>query len=352
MRGKFKITPPTFLNTYLKKVFRPNFLSSKNISVSLDIGRAYVKAVSLEKDKQIINITGFSCEKIEAHLKNSISKALSNIPTRKKEVALSISGQSVVLRYVNMPIMSNEELTKSMNFEMEKYIPFKKDEINYDFTVLKRNKNTGKMFVLIAAAKKDMIENKISICRSIGYSPTFIDVCPLAVANYFEFAKNIKEGVYAVVNLGAAVSSVDIIEEGLLALSRDIFIGGDDFTKRISGILNKNLKEAEEIKIKSLDDNLIQSLEPIFSNLARELRASFDFYETQENRLIDKIFITGGTAKLKGLIEFLKHSLGHDIELIAFDTDKFKLKPTLDSELFRNNFNFFTIALGMAIRDL
>ena len=351
MDSKFKNIPP-FLNTYLKKLFKPNFLPSKDVSVSLDIGRAYVKAISLEKDKQVINITGFSCEKIETHLKNSVSKALSSLPIRKKEVAMSISGQSVVLRYVNMPIMSNEELVKSMNFEMEKYIPFKKDQINYDFAVLKRNKNTGKMLVLIAAAKKDMVENKTSLCRSLGYYPSFIDVCPLAVANYFEFAKNIKDGVCAVVNLGAAVSSVDIIEDGLLVLSRDIFIGGDDFTKRISEFINKDIKTAEEIKIKSLDDNLIQSLEPVFNNLARELRASFDFYETQENRLIDKIFITGGTAELKGLIEFLKHSLGHDIELITFDTDRLRLRPSLDSELFKENFNFFTIALGMALRDL
>lgn len=350
MKSKFKDISLLF-RSRLKQLFKPSFLSSKNTFIGLDIGSAYVKAVSLEQSGQTANITGFSREIIEADIKDAIKKVLSKLTIKKKELAVSISGQSVALRYVNIPMMSQEEAERSMSFELERYIPFKKEEVNFDFTILKKNKNTGKMLVLIAAAKKEAVNNKISLCRELGYHLSFIDVCPLAIANYFEFTTNIKEKVCAVINLGATFSSLDIIEDGLLVLSRDIFIGGGDFTKKISEVLNKDFKEAEEIKLKSFDDNLIQSLEPIFNNLARELKVSFNFYETQENRLIDKILVTGGSAQLKGMIDSLNHHLGHNIELLAFDSDKFRLKSSLNLEEFKADFNFFTLALGMALRN-
>ncbi|MDD5292240.1 MAG: pilus assembly protein PilM, partial [Candidatus Omnitrophica bacterium] len=260
-------------------------------------------------------------------------------------------GSNVVLRYVHIPIMSYEEVVKSMAFELERYIPFNKEEINFDFAILKKNKNTGKMLVLIVAAKKDLINSRISLCRELGYQVSFIDVCSLALANYFEFTSSIKDKVCAIVNLGASVSSVSIIEDGLLVLSRDIFIGGNDFTKKLSEVLNKDFKEAEELKMGPLNDSLLQSLEPVFSNLTKELKVSFDFYETQENRLIDKILITGGSAHLKGMLDYMKHYLGQNIELVVFDEQKIKLSPSLDATKFKECFNSFTFALGMGFRN-
>lgn len=343
----------SFFSSQIKQLFKrkPSFLSSHNTYVSLDVGSAYVKAVSLEKVGESVNISGFGCEKIGADAKESIEKALSSLPIKKKELAISISGPGVVLRYVNIPVMSYEDAAKSMAFELERYIPFNKGEVNFDFVILKKNKNTGKMLVLITAAKKDLVNSKIYLCRELGYQLSFIDVCPLALANYFEFTSNIKDKVYAIVNLGASVSSACIIEDGLLALSRDIFIGGNDFTKKISEVLNKDFKEAEEVKLKSLNDNLLQSLEPIFNNLVKELKVSFDFYETQENRLIDKILVTGGSSYLNGMLDFMKHYLGQNIELISFSQEKFKLGPSLDVEKFKEYFNYFTFALGMAFRN-
>jgi len=335
----------------IKRLFKPSLSSSKNIHISLDIGSTYIKAVALEKAAQSVNIHGFGYTKIEKDVKEAIKNTLSSLPVKKKELSVSVSGSNVVLRYVHIPAMNQEEISKSMAFELERYVPFNKDEINFDFVVLKNNKNTGKMLVLIVAAKKDLVDSRIFLCRELGYNLSFIDVCPLALANYFEFISAIKDKVCAIVNLGANISSVSIIEDGLLALSRDIFIGGNDFTKKISEVLNKDFKEAEQIKMESLNDSLLQSLEPVFTNLTKELKVSFDFYETQENRLIDKILVTGGSAYLKGMLDFMKHYLGPNIELITFDEQKLKLSPSLDAVKFKDNFNYFTFALGMGFRN-
>ncbi len=351
MKNKFT---SIFLNSYnsIRQLLNPKFLASQNSFISLDIGSSYIKAISLEKNDQVASITGFGCERINSDIKDTIKKVLSNLPIKKKELALSVSGHNVVLRYVTMPIMSRDEVVKAMTFELEKYIPFNKDEINFDFSILKKNKSNGKMLVLIAAAKKDLVNKQITLCQELGYRPSFIDVGPLAVANYLEFIRGSKEqGVYATVNLGASTSSVDIIEDGQLILSRDIFIGGNDFTKKISETVDKKFEEAELIKLNALDDALIQSLESVYNNLIKELKVSFDFYETQANRLIDKILITGGAAHHKGMLEVFKQSLGQDIELITIASEKLKLMNSLNAKEFEKKFNFFTIALGMGIRN-
>ena len=349
MRVKLKNTFSFFVDNF-KQLFKQSFSSTQNISIGLDIGSSYIKTISLQKDSQGINITGFACEKIGSNLKDTIKKAISSLATNKRQLALSISGHGVVLRYVNLPIMTYEETEKAMTFELEKYIPFPKEEVNFDFAILNKNKNTGKMLVLIAAAKKELVSKKLTLCQEIGHSLSFIDVDSLAIANYFECIEGIKEGVCAIVNLGAGVTALDIIEDGSLVLSRDIFIGGNDFTKKISEGLNKDFEESEKLKIASIDDDKLMLLEPVFNNLAGELKVSFDFYETQANRLIDKIFITGGSAQLKGIAEVLRQALGQEVRLISYNPDKLNLSASLDVEEFKRKFNYFTIALGVALR--
>lgn len=339
-----------FFKNNLSQLFAQSASSAKGSIIGLDIGSSYVKAVSMEKGTQGQEVSGFACEKVGQDLKGAIKKSLSNLGAAKKELALAISGHGIVLRYVNLPIMSYEDTANSMNFELEKHIPFHKDEVNFDFSILKKNKNTGKMLVLIAAAKKELIEEKIKICKDLGYSIRFIDVGPLAIANYFEYIVGFKEGVVAVINLGAAVTTLDIIEDGILVLSRDIFISGNDFTKKISESFNKNHEEAEELKLSSGDDDLCLVLEPLINNLAGELKVSFDFYETQANRLIDKIFISGGSASLKIVPEIFKQSLGQEVESIGYNPDKLKLKPNLNIEEFKKRFDYFIITLGTVLR--
>lgn len=272
------------------------------------------------------------------------------MPANKKEIALSISGRGVVLRYVNLPIMSQEETANSMSFELEKYIPFSQEDVNFDFSILKKNKNTGKMLVLIAAAKKDLINEKIKICEELGYRARFIDVDPLAIANYCSEIEGVREGVCAVVDIGSAIASLDIIEDGVLVLSRDIFIGGNDFSKKISENLSKDFEEAEQLKLSRFDSAVASSLESVFNNLASELKVSFDFYETQTNRMIDKILITGGTAKLNGIVDVFHQSLGQEVEPIQYNPQKLKVAAAVDVERLKECYNYLVVALGTALR--
>ena len=338
------------LQDIFRKAMPPRTASGSTISTSLDIGDTYVKAISIKRNNHDVAVIGFACEKTSSDVKSTIKYILSNMPVNKREIALSIAGRGVVLRYVNLPIMNHEDTASAMAFELEKYIPFSKDEVHFDFSVLKKNKNTGKMLVLIAAAKKDIIAEKIKLCEELGYRLRFIDVNPLAIANYCAEIEGVKEGVCAALDLGSAVASVDILEDGLLVLSRDIFIGGNDFTKKISEYFNKDFQEAEQIKMTALDSAVASSLESAMSNLIAELKVSFDFYETQTNRLIDKILLTGGTAKLGGIVDALHQSLGQEVELIQYNPQKLTVDPSVDMQRLKEHFNYLIVALGTALR--
>jgi len=324
---------------------------SNTLSTSLDIGNAYVKAVSLKKDDHgAVTVMGFGCEKIGDDVKTTIKNVLSKMPTNKKDVALSVAGRGVILRYITLPIMSYEETVNSMAFELEKYIPFSPEDINFDFSILKKNKNTGKMLVLIAAAKKELISQRLKLCEEVGCRPRCIDVGPLAVANFCSEIEQVREGVCAVVELGSSATSLDIIEDGLLVLSRDIFIGGNDFTKRIGENLGKNFEEAEQLKVSGAAEEIASSMEVVLSNLIGELKVSFDFYETQSNRLIDKILLSGGSARLKVVVDAFRQSLGQEVFLIEHDPQKLKIDPAVDAEQFRKQFNYLVVAIGTALR--
>lgn len=334
----------------LRNAMSPRLASGPVISTGLDIGDTYVKAVSARKNNQEITVAGFACEKISSDVKSTIEHILSSMPVNKREIALSIAGHGVVLRYVNLPIMNHEETASAMAFELEKHIPFSQEEVHFDFSILKKNKNTGKMLVLIAAAKKDIIAEKIKLCEELGYRLRFIDVNPLAIANYCSEIEGVKEGVCAAIDVGSSVASLDILEDGLLVLSRDIFIGGNDFTKKIAEYLSKDFQEAEQIKMAALDSAVVLSLESVMSNLIAELKVSFDFYETQTNRLIDKILLTGGGAKLAGIVDALHQSLGQDVEVIQYNPQKLAADPVLDIQRLKEHFHYLVAALGTALR--
>jgi len=323
--------------------------NSKNFT-GVDIGSFFVKAVSVEKDKQQCIITGFNRRKIQSDVSKAVKEAITALPANKKEISLSLSGNGVILRYVTLPLMNKAELRKSMAFEVEKHIPFPLPEIYFDFSILKENKEAGKMLVVIAAAKKALVDGRIKLCKQLGYQMSFIDVDSLALSNYFEKVNQQKTGVCAIINIGANFTLLDIVEDGMLVLSRDINMGGNDFTKMLAERLNKNIQEAEEMKCAGLKQDFIPIVETVFNNLINGLKVSFDFYECSANRVIDKIFLTGGSCRMTGLADFLKRSLGQEINYINIDQNIFGMKESLNKDEFKKEIDFFPVALGLAIR--
>jgi len=323
--------------------------------LGLDIGTDSVKIARLDTDKQPFVLLGYAVEKIDQkNVRDTVSRAIKKSGASQEEVCvLSLSGQGVVSRYVELPLMSKAELESSMKFEIEKYVPFPLAEVSTDYAVAGEMKDKAKTSILIAAAKNDLVGRKAALAQELSLKVKALDLDALALANFYTeiVGKQSLPACYAVINIGRSNSNMNILVEGRPFLSRDIFIGGEDLTKKISEVLEIDMTEAEALKFTpGLKEEAVQSaMEPVLGNLASEIRVSLDYFESRGNRSVDKVFMTGGTSRLRGLREYLEHALAVDVEKMDF-TDRLKLAASIDAEAFKAEADLLAVSLGLALR--
>jgi type IV pilus assembly protein PilM len=327
--------------------------------LGVDIGTHAVKIARVEKFKDGLKVLGFAVEKIvDKAVREALSKALAKVMVPLDQpAAIAVSGQGVVSRYVEFPMMNRTELESSMRFEIEKYVPFPLADVVSDYAVVYEMKNKAKMSILIAAAKNDLIQKKLNLAKEKGLRVKVMDLDCLALANFVNFLSDDgqKKGEsLAIINIGSVNSNINILVDGQPHLSRDIFIGGDDITKKISESLEIAYDDAEQLKLNPQGyqggaEGLMALWEPILSNLVSEVRVSLDYLESRTNKAIEKIYITGGSSRLAGIEEYFNHYLGIETKKLDF-VGRLSYGPTLDQDEFRKNSDLLAVALGLALR--
>jgi type IV pilus assembly protein PilM len=182
----------------------------------------------------------------------AMQELISELRVKQKEVAIGVSGHSVIIKKISMPRMTQEELEESIQWEAEQYIPFDVKDVNIDTQILNPDANdaTGQMDVLLVAAKKDMINDYTTVVSEAGLTPVVVDVDAFAVQNMFGANYDLpdKETV-VLINAGASVVNINILTNGYTVFTRDVTIGGNQFTEEIQKQLNVSYEEAEALKI-------------------------------------------------------------------------------------------------------
>jgi type IV pilus assembly protein PilM len=217
--------------------------------------------------------------------------------------------------------MTSDELKQALKFEAQKHIPFSISEVNLDGCILKPDLPDNKMLVLLAAAKKDFVNQRIKAVEEAGVRVNLIDVNSIAIINAFNFSyskgENLKNKTIALLNVGESISSLNILDNGIPGLSRDIHIGGNNFTQKIADTFRIDFNSAQDLKLNPDKERLtkvVVSIEAVFSNLAQEISASFDYYESHGLPTIQKIFLTGGGSLFPGAKDILANLLGIEVE--------------------------------------
>lgn len=329
----------------------------ERFSVGLDIGTETTKIIILKFLKEQIELCDYYLEATNLPLKG----ILNNIkPSYEKEpLNISCCGPQTVLRYINFPKMDKEELRQALKFEAQKHIPFSLTEMNLDGYILKDDLPENKMLVLIAAVKKEFINQRIKLIEEAGFKINIVDIDSIALVNAFNFNyppdNAPSQKAVALLNIGSSVSSLDILERGIPYLSRDIHIAGSNFTQRITDVLSVDLKAAEELKVNlGKEDEMSKktqvALEPVLSNLNDEIRVSFDYYENQGSSTVSKIFLSGAGSSLWGLKDALANSLSIEVEY--WDTlRKINLSKNIDSQKIKTVASKLAVAVGLALRE-
>jgi len=239
-----------------------------------------------------------------------------------------------------------------------------------DAEILKDDLPDNKMLVLIAAIKKELIAQRIKALDNAGLRPSVIDIDSLALVNAFNFnysktdlpennpGNNVSASTsqshktVCLLNIGSTITNVNILDNGLVRLSRDIHSGGSSFTKKLMDIFEMDFKSAEELKINPPEDKADKirfGVESVLNNLASEIRTSFDYYESQNTSNVVKIFLSGGGSKFPGLKEMLGACLGLPVE--TWDPFKqIKIPDTIDLQRLNKFYGQFNVAVGLALR--
>lgn len=329
-------------------------LLKEKISVGLDIGSAEVKMVKLRFLKDEIQLCAFSAEPAQLDLEHVIKNMAK--PLEASKVNISFAGPATILRYPSFMRMNEQELKQALKFESQKHIPFPIPEVHLDGYILKADLPDNKMLIVLAAVKKESMKQKLALIGNAGLKVNVADIDSLALINGFNhnYAQNeqVRNKTVALLNVGASLSNLNILENTIPRFSRDIALAGKSFTQRLADVLGIDFKAAEECKFdpeKLKQEKAIAAVDSIISNLASEIRISFDYYESQSSSSVERIFISGGGAFFKRLPEVLSHLLGVDVSY----WDPFKhvtLQEGLDRKKAEATSGQFAVALGLALR--
>ncbi len=248
--------------------------------------------------------------------------------------------------------MTKSQLESAIKYEAEKYIPFNIDEVILNTPVLEENRADNKIRVLIVAAKKTFVEEYVKIVEAAGLECQLIDVDSFALINSF-LLNNTSEhsqDIVALLHIGASFTNINILKDKVSHFMRDITLGGKDLTKIITEKLNLDEAAAEKLKCNpgSREEEINSLINPALTNLLGEISLSFSYYEDQLERGIDRVFLSGGSSKLKNLAQFLSSNLG--MEVVNWDpATTLQINPALNQERLQSCLPMWAVGIGLAL---
>jgi len=351
-------------------MFKKGF-GKKNL-VGVDIGSSSVKAVELQGKAGNLQLVSLGYENLQPDSivdgqimeLNDVSNVITNIfrehQIKTDRIAAGVSGHSVIVKNIVVPQMSADELEESIEWHAEEHIPFDIADVSLDYQVT--GSSPDALQVLMAACKRDKIANVKQAIQLAGKQPSIIDVDAFALQNCYEVNYQPMPGqVVALLNIGAATMNINILNGNKSVFTRDVSVGGNQYTALLQKELDLTFEQAEAVKrgLPAPDGKEVhdfeQMLETASDILALEISKTMDFYRaTAEDGdgNVQKILISGGGSKLTGLSDYLSKRFEIPVEVlnpfrqIKVDARRF------DPDYMREVVPEMAIAVGLALRGV
>jgi type IV pilus assembly protein PilM len=338
--------------------------------MGLDIGSSAVKAIELKPSGKGYKVTAVGVEPIPPDsivdgaiidggaVADAVRRLFENKQFSAREVAASLSGNSVIVKKITLPTMTEQELGESIYWEAEQYIPFDIQDVNLDYEILSSPGGAqGTMDVLLVAAKKDKIADYTSVITQAGRTAVVVDVDAFALQNAYEVNYGFEPGaVVALLNAGASATNINILNGSQSVFTRDISMGGNAFTEAVQRELGlpyelaEALKKGEDVEGATYDDAR-PVLKAMTDNILLEVEKTFDFFKaTASNDRIDRIVLCGGASRVDGFAEALASRFNTEVipfdpfRLVAIDTARLGVVSADDLA------PVAAIAVGLALR--
>ena len=322
----------------------------QKLTIGLDIGSHSVKACQMVPAGDGFKLTSIGSAALppdsveDGVLQNPeavgevIAKLIKNLKLKGKKVAISISGYSVIVKKINLMAMEDDELSSHIQAEAEQYIPFDIEEVFLDYKDLKTNtEEDDRTDVMLVAAKKDVVNGYLEMLEAAGLSTVIVDVDAFALENAYAANFGGENENVALVDIGASKMNINIVAKGTSVLARDVVLGSKLLTETIQSHFGITVEEAEALKVGlTAPGDKKQELEDIFVNtcnqwIAEAKRALDFYYSNYPDETIDKIVLSGGGAKVKGLARLFTEETGIKTEefnpFVKTEADPNKIDP-------------------------
>jgi len=335
--------------------------------VGLDIGSSSVKAVELKRNKAGYELVSFGLEPLAQDtvvdgaimdapsVAEKISLIFDTQKIKSKDVATSVSGHSVIVKRVPMPLMTEEELYDRVQAEASQHIPFDIADVNLSYQLLEATEN--QMDVLLVAVKKDKILNHTNVLAQAGKTPVVVDIDAFALQNCYEVNYDLDPSqVVALLNVGASVMNINIIRGWTPLFTRDVSVGGNQYTDALQKELDLSFEDAEKLKMGGTHAGVTEEqrtgiLRSVSDILILEIQKTFDFFRaTASGEHIERIFVAGGSSQVPGLVEALRQEFSIPVDLL---NPFLKIVPPIGegADLIDRNPSQLAVAVGLALRS-
>ncbi len=330
----------------------------------LDIGSSSVRLVKFKHSSGRYNLISYGGANIPIGLSQSdspldikqlaeiIKRLMNDCKESAKKVIVSLPGSAVFTTVVKMPQMSSSEIEKAVFWQAEQNIPLKIDEVRISWQLISSKVGNGtEMAVLIVAAPNEKVEHIAKIAEAAGLSVLSIETTPIALSRSLGATKGVKA---MIVDIGALTTEIAIVSDEVLFHSRSLPQAGYSFTRAISQNLGLDLNQAEQFKRKfgltqeKLEGEIFKTLEPLLNSIVEEIKRSMKFFGEQFGESVEKIILSGGSARLPELPSYLSTILEMDVQ-IGTPWVSISYPPSVAQDL-ADTYASYSTAVGLAKR--
>lgn len=346
-------------------------LFGKKGTIGLDIGSSYIKVAQLKDIKGGYELELFDMLPIPPdlvvegsiidsfRLKDSLKELIRKANIKIKDAVIGIAGHSsVIIKRISLPEMSEEDLSESIKFEAEQYVPFDIEDVNLDFQILGPKEEAGQMDVILVAVKKDVVNEYVSVVKEAGLNPVIVDVNSFALENLHEVNYEIEpEKNVAIVNIGANTININILKGGISVFTRDSAVGSNIHTEALQREFNLTYENAERIKRGEPLENVSQEdaffvIESTSEEIIGEVNRSFEYFRsTTQQTDIHEVILSGGCVLIKDFPKLFVEKVGIETKVIE-PFKNIQIPKRFDMAYIQEIAPIAAVATGLALRRL
>ena len=339
--------------------------------VGVDISSTAVKLLQLSRSGNRYRVEHYAVEPLPPNAvveKNlveveavgeAIKRAVARSGTRARHAAAAVAGSSVITKVIPMQAdLDDDDMESAIELEAVNYVPYPIEEVNLDFEVLGATPGTSETVqVLLAASRAENVEVRASALELGGLIPKVMDVEAFAVENAFalmaEQLSAARDGLVALIDIGATMTTLNVIRKGRSIYNRENVFGGKQLTDEVMRRYSLSYEEAGLAKRQGgLPESYeVEVLEPFKEATTQQVSRLLQFfYAGSEFNRVDQIVLAGGCASIPGIAAMVEEQLGVPT-VTANPLANMTLGPRVQAHALAQDAPALMIACGLALRS-